>query len=445
MKTKTVEDNGFDVPDEDSRRHARRRERLFAVLRIAVLVVLAAPVVVFVLYRERDLMRGGRSYTCQAVGSKRPQTVKKKASDPAVDCRGEAPQIVNVVRQVTNVIEKCVDVMVERKMTNYIDKVVNVTNYVDKVVDVTNYVDKVVDVVILRTNKIERQVSLPTFPETSDDQVRERNEPIRQIERTLAELAEEMNVGLDEPNVSVTNVVERKVDVEVIRMVTNYVDRPVEVVVDRPVTNIVERTVEVAVDRFVTNWVDRPVTVNVDRVFTNVVEHPVEITIKRPVTNVVERKVDFVVERPVTNFIDRIVDVPVDRVVTNLVQRPVDVYIDVPVTNIVERTVEVTVDRFVTNWVDRPVTNYVERKIRVQVDRPRQTAVQMPQVRRPARLTTPYRVKPGDTVGGLAKRYGFRIPDFRVYNPQVNINRISIGQILYLPGDLDADSTMTAR
>lgn len=408
-----MQEDESDEFDGDLHRKARRQDRLFAVLTIAVLVVVIVPVAIFMVYR--NLTKGARSYARQAVGSERSQTVKKQVTDPAAGRSGKEPQIVNVVRSVTNVIEKRVDVMVERKMTNYVDKVVTVTNYVDKVVDV----------VVVRTNEIERQVSLPTSPETNDDLFHETNESKRQIEQALAELAEEMDVGADEPSVPVTNVVERKVDVEVVRLVTNYVDRPVEVEVNRPVTNIMERIVEVAVDRFETNWVDRPVTVNLDRF----------------VTNIVERKVDVVVERPLTNFIDRIVDVPVDHIVTNLVRRPVDVYVDVPVTNVIERLVEVVmtneVRRPVMVYVERPVTNYVERKTQVLVDRPVQAAARVPKVRRPVRLTTPYRVKSGETVGGLAKRYGFQIPDFRVYNPRVDINRISIGQMLNLPGDVD--------
>ena len=389
-----MQENELDTFDDDSRHHARS-DKLFAVLKILVLLAIIVPVVVFMVYRERNLKKGTRSYARQAVGSERAQAVKS------------------------------VDVMAERKKTNYIDKVVNVTNYM------TNYIDKVVDVVVLRTNEVERQVSLLTSSEMDDSK--------RMIEQTLAELAGELDVGADEPDALVTNVIERKVDVEVVRMVTNYVDRPVEVEIERPVTNVVERKVDVEVARVITNFVGRPVTVNVDRFFTNVVERPVAVTI----------------ERPVTNFIDRIVNVPVERVVTNLVRRAVNVYVDVPVTNVVKRPVDVVmtneVRRLVVVYVDRPVTNYVERKIQVLVDRPvrtsvqtqqtvartSQTAVQAPQVRRQSRLMTPYRVKSGDTVGGLARRYGFRIPDFRVYNPNVDINRISIGQVLYLPGDVD--------
>jgi len=122
---------------------------------------------------------------------------------------------------------------------------------------------------------------------------------------------------------SVTNFVDRIIEKEVLvdRPVTNLIERLVEkpVVVEKEVTNIVEKIVtnDVIVEKPVTNFIDRVVEKEV------VVEKPVlvekEVTniVEKIVTN------DVIVEKPVTNFIDRVVEkeVVVERPITNIVEK----------------------------------------------------------------------------------------------------------------------------
>jgi LysM repeat protein len=45
-----------------------------------------------------------------------------------------------------------------------------------------------------------------------------------------------------------------------------------------------------------------------------------------------------------------------------------------------------------------------------------------------------YIIKPGDEVLRLARRYSFRIADFRAVNPGVDENRVRVGQKVKIPG-----------
>lgn len=60
--------------------------------------------------------------------------------------------------------------------------------------------------------------------------------------------------------------------------------------------------------------------------------------------------------------------------------------------------------------------------------------------RKPIVLFTPYVVKRGETIGG-ARRFKFRIPDFRVYNQHINnIDLVREGQTVNIPGKLPAET-----
>ena len=155
-----------------------------------------------------------------------------------------------------------------------------------------------------------------------------------------------------------------------------------------------------------------------------------------PVTNYIVRRTDVVVEYPVTNYVIRPYVVVVDYPVTNTIVRPYEVVVECPVTNTIMHTYGVTVEAPVICETGRPEGSEVV----ASAETPIATATvenATPVVRRPLRSSTPYCVVYGDTVGKLARRYGFRISDFLVCNPGIDMERILVGQILQLPGDLD--------
>lgn len=175
-----------------------------------------------------------------------------------------------------------------------------------------------------------------------------------------------------------------------------------------------------------------------------------------PITNYVVRRTDVVVEYPVTNYVIRPYVVVVDYPVTNTVVRPYEVVVECPVTNTILHTYGVTVEAPVVCSAGRPegeesvagvetetpvvTVERVEEPVQVVQQREEQQPPPPPPppvVRRPLRSTTPYCVVYGDTVGKLARRYGFRISDFLICNPGIDMERILVGQILQLPGDLD--------
>jgi len=242
-----------------------------------------------------------------------------------------------------------------------------------------------------------------------------------QSKRTLA----------DEAKAEATETSERPEEsARILCVVTNMVARTVLVnmMVDRPVTNFIERTVLVEVE------VEKPVT--------NVVVRPYEVTVDYPVTNVVVKPHLVMVEMPVTNVVVQPYEVTVDYPVTNLVVQPYEIQVDVPVTNMVLHQVDIVIDQVVTNVVRLGATRTVEEG---ELPAVRPLPAQAPRtgtlsVRKPIRLSTSYRVRYGDTVGGLAVKYGFRIPDFKVYNPNVDIECIKSGQMIQLPGDLTIES-----
>ena len=316
-----------------------------------------------------------------------------------------------VVRPVTNVVDRVVQIEIAR--TNFVDKIVEVpvykTNFVNRLVEVavckTNFVDKIIEVPVVKTNFLERTVTASADGRGSGRQLAQRNESVGSIAYSSPEALTAVEQALSALDVS-ENFRSKPVDVELerIQVVTNYVDKVL--------TNVVERPVEIVLDQPVTNFVKRPV----------------EVIREFLVTNVVDRQVEVVVERPVTNVVEKTVEIAVEQVVTNVVPKTIEVFVSRPVTNFVDRP-------YVLNMVrpTRPVAASAKTAPAV-AGRP---AVSSPVARRPIRLTTAYRVREGDTVGRLGVKYGFRIPDFAVMNPGVDVNFIRVGQVVNLPGEVD--------
>ena len=379
---RNIDDNQFDYGD-DATEIARHPEGNGAFATTLVVMLVSATVAFLIGFIVLHDWRGGAG---------------RKKSDPrglVARRLGDGDDRVSpaVARQVTNVVDRVVQIEIAR--TNFVDKFVEVpvykTNFVNRLVEVavckTNFVDRIVEVPVVKTNFLERSVGSVAYSSP---------EALTAVEQTLSAL-----------DVAVTENPRSKpveVEVERIQVVTNYVDKVL--------TNVVERPVEIVLDQPVTNFVKRPV----------------EVVREVPVTNVVDRQVEVVVERPVTNVVEKTVEIAVEHVVTNVVPKTIEVFVSRPVTNFVDRP-------YVLNMVrpTRPVA--VPAKTAPAVaGRP---AVSSPVVRRPIRLTTAYRVREGDTVGRLGVKYGFRIPDFAVLNPGVDVNFIRVGQVVNLPGEVD--------
>ena len=64
---------------------------------------------------------------------------------------------------------------------------------------------------------------------------------------------------------------------------------------------------------------------------------------------------------------------------------------------------------------------------------------------RPVATTTPYTVKSGDTISGIAARYGLRWQDVIAVNPGIMPNRIQIGQVIQLPGQVDTSKVAASH
>lgn len=249
-----------------------------------------------------------------------------------------------------------------------------------------------------------------------------------------------VNRYIDQP---VTNFVMRQRDVVVEYEVTNYVIRPHVVVVEYPVTNTVVQPYEVVVECPVTNTVVQPHEVVVECPVTNVVVQPHEVVVEYPVTNMVVQPYEVVVACPVTNRIIRIHDQEADvqfvrqpprqQAVAQTVEPPQE-----PVPPSPSRPIELSrsIEPSPPTEPSRPVETSPEVRV---AKRPEASIWAAPTLDRPLRSMTPYRVNYGDTVGGLARQYGFRVQDFRICNPSVDLNHIYDGQTVMLPGDYDVD------
>jgi peptidoglycan endopeptidase LytE len=52
-------------------------------------------------------------------------------------------------------------------------------------------------------------------------------------------------------------------------------------------------------------------------------------------------------------------------------------------------------------------------------------------------VSTPYTIAKGDTISGVALRYGLRWQDVLAVNPGISPNKLRIGQVIQLPGQVD--------
>ncbi|MCL1921586.1 MAG: LysM peptidoglycan-binding domain-containing protein [Kiritimatiellaeota bacterium] len=63
----------------------------------------------------------------------------------------------------------------------------------------------------------------------------------------------------------------------------------------------------------------------------------------------------------------------------------------------------------------------------------------------PVATTTSYAVRQGDTITGIAARYGLRWQDVVAVNPGVSPNKLQVGQVIQLPGQVDLSKTAASR
>ena len=161
---------------------------------------------------------------------------------------------------------------------------------------------------------------------------------------------------------------------------------------------------------------------------TNVVERVQTNTVIKTETKVVEIKkpVERIVERVVTNIVDRTVEVPVVSVTTQYVDRVVEV--------VKQATNDVVVLQDQPSSVIR--RTYSETNMPVVVKHENaEIVVEKPEAETVKRVYCPtYVIKAGDQIGRLAQKFGFRMPDFRVVNPDVDPDYIITGQEVKIPG-----------
>ena len=222
----------------------------------------------------------------------------------------------------------------------------------------------------------------------------------------------------------------------IISVISTCCRKPVEVVGAEPSVVYVTNEVE----KVVTKEVIKTVPEIDERVVTNIVDRLIEVKI--PVKSVVTTEVERVIY--VTNVVDRLIEVgvPIESVVTVVVERVVCE------TNIVENKVvdtDVVVGIPSMNDADNlsvpPKTGVdkVSSDGTTAESDGRTDAVKSPEVRRKV-YCPEYVIKPGDEVLKLAKRYSFRIQDFRAVNPGVDENHVRAGQKVKIPGFFDEEN-----
>ena len=64
---------------------------------------------------------------------------------------------------------------------------------------------------------------------------------------------------------------------------------------------------------------------------------------------------------------------------------------------------------------------------------------------RPISTTTAYTVKKDDTISGVAVRYGLRWQDVVAVNPGISPNKLQVGQVIQLPGQVDLSKSAAAH
>lgn len=158
------------------------------------------------------------------------------------------------------------------------------------------------------------------------------------------------------------------------------------------------------------------------------------------VTNYIDRVETKIVERCTTNFIDRVQTEYTDKVVTNVVERVVEVPASITITNTVENAVWITnvVTIAAHDSIDSPIA---EESKDAAISGNQHSETKKPRSSVKYVFTTPYTVKEGDTVSKLASMYSFRIPDFKICNPELDIDHIRVGQTVMFPGDIKLGGT----
>ncbi len=71
------------------------------------------------------------------------------------------------------------------------------------------------------------------------------------------------------------------------------------------------------------------------------------------------------------------------------------------------------------------------------VDLPAEPAVTAPVELPVVQATTPYTIQKGDTISGVSYKFGLRWQDVVAVNPGLSPNRLRVGQVIQLPGQVD--------
>jgi hypothetical protein len=264
---------------------------------------------------------------------------------------------VPVERIIENIVEKVIDVPMERVIERpvYIDNIVHkqveipvhktVEVHVEKVVEVPVHVDNIIERPVPIERIVERKIEIPVeriidVPIYVDNIIHKQIDIVKEVEIPIQE---ERNVE---------NIVERRDEAIAIN---EYLERPYERVYERPVKVggsqtvsvdfIIEKNIfvprenvfEIAVPQINARQVDREIVkhVNIERIVERpvAVERPVEVLLRRYIEmpkfteNVVEKEV------PIEATIERIIE----RLIEKKVEVPVEKIIEVPVTIHVER------------------------------------------------------------------------------------------------------------
>lgn len=274
----------------------------------------------------------------------------------------------------TNVIEKIVNVPVERVVERVVDKVIEVP--VERIIERPRYVDnivtKVVEVPVPRT--VERPVEQVVERQVYYDNVIERPVPVERIVERKVEVpvdrvievpvyvdniiqkTVERYVEVDVPYEQVIeNVIEQTTDATV--PVVEFNERPFERVYERPIKQTAGRTVPV--ELVIEKDVYVPREQNIELQVPQIVGKIIERDITRPVN------IERITERPVAQ--EKIVEVPLRRIVEVPKFIENEVVREVPFEQIIERVIERIIPREVEVRVDKiievPVTIRGERAV----------------------------------------------------------------------------------
>lgn len=274
----------------------------------------------------------------------------------------------------TNVVEKIVNVPVERVVERVVDKVIEIP--VERIVERPRYVDnivtKIVEVPVPRT--VEKPVEQVIERQVYYDNIIERPVPVERIVERKVEIAVDRIVEIP---VYVDNIIQKTVE--------RYVE--VDVPYEQVIENVVEQTTDNSVpvvefsERLFERVYERPIkqntgrTVPVELVIEKDVyvprEQTVEVQIPQIIGKIIERditrpaNIERITERPVAQ--EKIIEVPLRRIieVPKFVEN--EVVREVPFEQIIERIIERIIPREVEVRVDKvievPVTIRGERAV----------------------------------------------------------------------------------